>query len=312
MQTPTPTSALKLTAQAAPLPVDWLRRYQYALAPAECVDLLSPLGLPRAQLDRVTPEGLEGHEDDMPVLLDLTTLRPDERVALLTLLDTAQAAQEACALPVLIASELDASTLRSRWQRLQRVRCGQERAWLRAFDPRVLLHLARVLGQDAWADITAGWEALAVNMAGAWWQVQWAPCPPRLPAQSEVVSPAAWDGLQRIGPVNRALADLGLHSAQDLLQHAPLLDGYAARAQERYGMDKPQELAAFAVMAARIHPAFDEHPVAQEAFGEVLTRTGAEDAQGSEILECLERLTPAQREQIHHDLNNAASSATNR
>lgn len=244
---------LRFRALQPPFTPEERRGMRFGLVPAECQDLL-PVDVPRTP---IVPEPLGRSAHLMPVLLD-THSWPRNRVdAFQVALDEAGEKGAPCAVPLWIDSDQDAVAMTRRWQSAQVWRHGDQVAWLRAFDPRVLLHLPRVFGPRHWRHWHIGWRRLTMNVGGQWGAVDLdqgpikaAHDPGPSPRQAEVTQ-----ALDRIEVINRALALLGRHDAATLLEVSGRLDDAAREAAIHLpDLDVPQ-LAAHVASLERRHEA---------------------------------------------------------
>lgn len=280
--------ASDLVLLPSPLPADLLRRYRYGVLSS------------RAEMGATTlpliAEGFSNNAADMPALLDLAALPESERDQLWQQMDEAGNAGEPTLIELLIDTTFEPHAMQSHWCRVQSARHASDVGWLRAFDPRVLLHLPRVLGPQGWRWLTRGCHGMALQLAGQWWALQ-------LPGISNTAASVTWStdvwlDLQRIGPVNRALHLLSQHDAAGLLALAPRLNDLVTRAQRRHGTSRSDELAAYAVLGHEIHPRFDEHPL---ALAQLQAHADPEFPVASPV-EALQRLTANQRARIRDDM----------
>jgi len=280
-------TANELHAVKMPLPWRWFERYRYALIPSEC---LEQVDLPTT---RLTAPGFEGNEEDMPALLDMECLSAEQRVRCMEMLELSHAEGQSCPMPMLLAAPgLSPQGFARRWRLAQRMDYQSQVAWIRVFDPRVTLHLPRVMGMAFWTQLMNGCTSVAFCMGGAWWTL---PVPCALQQAIGAITAKQWNALERVGAVNRALSKLGMHDAPSLLRNAEVLCDLVLRGQQRHGIQRSDDLAAYAAMGWRIHPNFDEHEL-------VLQLLRDEDDADLTVMERLARITPDQEQQIRDEL----------
>lgn len=103
--------------------------------------------------------------------------------------------------------------------------------------------------------------------------------------------PAEWAALGRIGAVNRALAMLGLqHDGLAARRLGAQLDEWVVQAQKRHGIQRTDDLAAYAWFAAEVHPEFDQHPLGMAVM--------ASESTDVHIADLLQAISPEQRSAI--------------
>lgn len=231
----------------------------------------------------------------MPVLIETDRLSEGQRVVLMNCMDGARASGEAPILSALLASEAPAQRLVSHIAAAQlRGNDKGETAWLRMHDPRVWLHLPRIVNDSDLRALYGPVTRWSVCIGG-----QWVANEPTEGHQSRSnwsrTNAAQWAALGRIGPVNRVLAKLRLLSHEELIEHSQQIDELVARAESFYGLTAAADLVAFATLGMTIHPRFDEFPIATHARDEYEKSKHRPDAESDfNVVDAFLAITPEQ------------------
>ncbi|WP_434631295.1 hypothetical protein [Chromobacterium sp. CV08] len=235
----------------------------------------------------LTPKGFEDNEGLMPSLLDLSALSPENRHALFAQLENAQLAEEPAPLSVLLhADSPPAAMARHLCHTQLLVRQGQK-LWLRIFDGRVWSQLPRVLNNRALIELYGPILRWATNLYG-----RWALTTPPKPG-SGTPPAVAWDGLLRIGAVNRAFAQTDRLAWEDAVNLAGRVDGLVQRAQHLYHLARLEDQVAFACYGIRYGEHFDTYPEVQREIVGFMAQS-PEEREDSTVVDCLAMLTDEQ------------------
>ncbi|GAB7534796.1 DUF4123 domain-containing protein [Burkholderia sp. 3C] len=134
----------------------------------------------------------------------------------------------------------------------------------RFYDPRVLTHLFRYLRASQffsglpvlrhWTFLNTDAERVTLSPDGA----------PESPAPVWFMTREQREGIGSIEMVNRVLRGVGAH-----VDRSKEVDAALSRCRTHYGWTDPDDLIAFAVVALRCHPRFDEHPRIQARIAEL-------------------------------------------
>ena len=232
----------------------------------------------------------------LPHLVNLNDLSRGQLGELLDLLDAQHHAEEPPVLCAWLKADCEPERLYQHLSRAQVQRGpGGVKAWLRLHDPRVWLQLPRVLSVQALSALFGPVSAWTVPFDGAWLTSK-PPQTQRMPGATRHEA-SQWGALLRIGPVNRALAQLGLNNPEGLHQASAALDALVERAQQSHGLSRVDDQVAFACFGWRTHALFDQHPLVQESLA-----AARSEVPPAELVDALARLTPAQQERIRADL----------
>ncbi len=278
-----------------------LRDHAFALVSPGCRAQL-PTGVVTRSL---ASDALADSGDLLPELLDLATLTDAQADALCTRMEAQQQEGEFPSLCALIAADTgcDETRARAHLAAMQILRGPRDaKAWMRLHDPRVWIQLQRTMSRELLRGLFGPFTFWTVPLGSEWWRFQRPPAPVE-PVPHRLMRAEEWAALARIGAVNRALARLGI--AQDCLairRMSPQLDAWVQRAQTKYGMDRMDDLAAFAWFAAEVHPDFDRHPVGVAA----LAAAGGD----THVADLLESISAEQRETIRVDLTQGTDKPT--
>ena len=236
---------------------------------------------------------LEDSADLMPLLIELRVLESGQIDRLLECLERDLRLGDAPTLSALLVSDSSARRLAEHLSTVQRIRGpGEESAWLRLHDPRVWLHLPRVLRNMKLSGVFGPVARWTVWLSGSWYET----LPPEVQPvhlQPGICSVKEWAALERVGAVNRVLARKGWLNREHLEARSPLIDGLLVRGQTRHGLSRMADLVAYASLGASVHPRFDEARVAVEAIeSQARERGGAEPGEDDCIVDALEAIEP--------------------
>lgn len=268
-----------------------LAQHRFALVASERLGQL-PAGI---EGRRVARGAFRDSAELMPTLIELNrleTARVDE------LLECAERDRALGNLPVLSALlDSDASVEQAEYH----LAATQERrgpsgakAWLRVHDPRVWLHLPRVLGDVELRAVFGPANAWTVFYGDHWITTH----PPFIDHARQRFTPdaaAQWAALERVGAVNRVLGARGWMSRHDLEARGAAIDSMVVRGRSRHGLHRMTDLVAYASLGIGIHPRFDEASVALEAIEEHERERGKDGCEpDSSIVDALQVISSDQ------------------
>lgn len=252
------------------LPMDIWRGSAAAVVSAEHGEEMPPAL--RSNLLQVP--GLEAQEHFMPRLVDLRALSTEQTGGVLEWIDRMLAERQHPGVEMFLEAPIDFDRLLVHLRTRQLIERRGERGWLRWHDPHVWVHLLRVMQPDQLKTLFGPVDRWHLLLAGQWWSVQ-------IDASESGSTTAAWpdltseqwDALLRLGPVNRALAQLGWTSLRAVIEHSAHMDAHVQRAGIRHGLVRQTDLARYAVLAAPLRLDFDEHSSLAQVM--VRNRSGA-------------------------------------
>lgn len=218
----------------------WLTKGSYALVAAEHREML-PRGI---NLISAAPPSLISNAEKLPALVNLSTLSASQIDALVEGLDRSQKFDEPIVLSALLETGGDERALVCALQRIQIAKGPQgQKAWLRVHDPRVMLQLPRVLHSswDQWLWPISYWRSC---WGGQWFAMKALSTP--TPCLSSTFDQATWSELERIGAVNRSLAQLGLGHACDATAYGLTMSLSIERGQKKLALQSINDLVDYA------------------------------------------------------------------
>ena len=236
--------------------------------------------------------------DLFPGLLDLRALSQNQRDALMTCAD-AQPRLEPL-LCALLRCDQKVSGIVTHLRQAQVIRGPQgAKAWLRIHDPRVWLHLPRVLNPDLLHAITGPIVQWWVNWRGNW--SDGTPARAISTPRRRNLTDTEWAKLARIGAVNRSLAHLGYWGAEALRQNAPAVDALVERGQQRYQLSRMDDLVGYVELAWRHGAAFDDHPLARQVIADYSDEAGSADIPDASVVDALAAMSEADWQTIDNE-----------
>ena len=277
--------------------------HAYGLVAAEHLNCL-PADIPRTSLAiGVTADSTEL----MPSLIELGQLSPAQSLDLLQLMDKQISDDDMPVVSCLFSTNYDLQSVCAYFARVQMCRnLRGERAWLRVHDPRVWAQLKRAFKPSTFAKFVASIQVWTMYYDRAW--VRYAPELKSTRDQAFstlLLDDEEWAAVERIGIINRSLRALELNSYSQAEQHSAGLDGIVVRAQTAYSLHRIDDLVRYTCLSWRIHPQFDTHPLAIDAFINYQNqlKTGDLDAGDTSVVSAFEALKPADWLVIREDLN---------
>lgn len=241
-----------------------LRSHRFALVAAEYRDRLPP----NVMAPSISSGELADSAELTPGLISLNQLTASQFDALTARLEEDSLEGRAPLLSALLETDVSADRVVSHVAAVQ-LQSGPrgERAWLRIHDPRVWVHLPRIVEPARVRAFFGPMTAWSVCIGGSWVRTT----PPVDAKISALITkfrhdPRQWAALQRIGVVNRVLARYGWLSYRDIVERSAAIDDLVARGQSRHDLTSVADLVEYAILGTTIHSRFDELPVALNAI----------------------------------------------
>ena len=261
-----------------------LREHNYAL--------LDPTGreaIPEdlATLPLLPSDMAEDSEHLLPRLIPLHPLSHDQRGALLDIMESLKSgvSPPLCAL---LDSEAESSRLALHLKEVQVLKSYRgtavDKTWLRVHDPRVFIHLHRILpGEDhsglfgpvsRWTiPFNGEWHSFARSDSGAT-----SPYPRQRWPRARIAD---------IGIINSVLSRLGVAHYRDAMAVSPDIETQIGRARTSHGLDDTEDLVEFASLTLSVARHFDQHPKIQPLIRD------PQDGEGSRLADRLARVDRA-------------------
>ena len=244
-----------------------LKKHDYALVAAESLNDL-PADIPA---QRLTCQHFENSDSLLPSFVDLKSLSEKQSTALLVKM---QNQIEQGGIPVgnlLLKTSYTPAQIKAYFARNQvciHQNGGEsETAWLRLHDPRVWVHLQRVLGEHHFVQLVYKIPEWTLYFSNEWINNTFEHTSQGNQTAHGYISVDAtqWADLQRIGLVNRSLRHLNIESHADTLRKSPELNAQICYAQKTYGLQRIDDIVRYVALAQQIHLRFDQHPLMKEA-----------------------------------------------
>lgn len=285
-----------------------LKEHTYALVAAEQLEYL-PSGIDTV---RLAPDILADSEELMPGFISIRDLSPEQSRSLLNMTLEQHESGDMVSLCTLMQADCPPGVIRAHLRHMQIWKNHKgERAWLRVHDPRVWAQLQRILEPDTLAWLYGPISKWTICLDGEWVSTESPATNGSKPVHAYRRSTQQeWQALERIGIVNRALARLGLPGYANLMQHSAALDGLASRAQSRHQLSRTSELLDYVCLGWRVHPQFDEHPIAIQAVQNYQAAFDDADAdEDTSVVYALMDITADQWDQVRNDLSSQFSNS---
>ena len=240
-----------------------LKDHDYALVSAEHL-LALPEGIP---CQRLTSQNFVNSDSLLPSLITLRELSEAQSIGLLEIMQSQIEQGHAPVITGLFKTDNTPEQVKAYFSRHQVcTNLKGETAWLRLHDPRVWVHLQRVLGDDLFASLIHRIPHWTFFLCGEWrmWEYARVESLPMIYSYLSVDA-AQWEDLQRIGLVNRCLRCLGLETFDEITRYSPGIQHQITHAQLKYQLTRAEDIVRYVHLAVQIHPQFDDHPVMREA-----------------------------------------------
>ena len=279
-----------------------LKEHTHVLVAAEQLEFL-PSDI---DIVRLAPGVLADSAELMPAFISLRDLSSAQSDALLNLTFEQHEAGDAVSVCTLLQTARSPEEIRFHLGRIQLCKNQKgERAWLRVHDPRVWGQLQRVFDPDTLAWLYGPISKWTICLDGEWITTQPPIATSGKPAHAfRRSTQQEWQELERIGIVNRALARLGLPGYANLMQHSAALDALASRAQSRHQLSRTSELLDYVCLGWRVHPQFDEHPIAIQAIQDYQASLSDVDAgEDTSVVYAMMDIKADQWDQVRSDLS---------
>jgi hypothetical protein len=233
-------------------------------------------------LRRIVPQVLEESAHLMPSLLPLRSLTAEQEPLLYENHEAAQQGRRGDLLScffVLAQKEADPDALLQHLTDHLLLHSPQGYALLRYYDPRVFIHLRRLLEPGQMRALFGPFQTWTFRFQEEWIRLSApeAPEAPEAPADEGPweFSEAQRQRLDRVGYINTALADWNKklarpwHGLAEYDQLAEQADRAIVRAQQDYQLKHSQDLSAFVRHTLRYGENFHLHPLIQELMREL-------------------------------------------
>lgn len=276
-------------AEGAQVLATLLHESQFALIAAE----RTPEMPASVELESIVPHALAANAELMPRLLELGILPIPLRHEILVAMEQQRERDEQPMIAALLQTDVNVQGVATHLRQSQARSRGSQVGWLRLHDPYVFVQLPRVLGASAMPAMFGPVRSWVICLGGQWWSARVATTPTSAVRHAPINPRTQWAGLLRIAAVNRALRQLQALTLQRIVELSAHLDTLTLRAQERHGLTKVADQAAFAALGAELRHDFDEHPgvaAAIAALGRESSQSGAPD---TTVIDALNNLPTA-------------------